>query len=440
MSTLDLSPLRAHFPSLQLEVADQPAVFLDNPAGTQVPQQVIDAISNYYLHANANVGGGFLTSKRTDDTIRGAREAMADMLGAASPDEIVFGPNMTTLTFGLSRAIGRTLKAGDEILVTTLDHNANIDPWVALEQQGIVIKRADVNIPECTLNMDDLLSKIGERTKLVAIGYASNATGTINDIAPIIARAREVGALTFVDAVQYAPHGPIDVQALGCDFLACSAYKFFGPHIGILYGRYELLESLPAYKLRPAKDKAPNRWETGTQNHECLAGVTAAVDYLAMVGREYGSAVRAAFVSDANGSRNALVAAMQTAFLSTSGRRQEIVLGMAALQSYESELCQQLIAGLQQIPDLTIWGITEPSRMHERVPTVACTAKRIAPEALASQLGERGIFTWSGNYYALALMERLGLQERGGALRIGIAHYNTPAEVERLLETLEELV
>ncbi|MBC8077914.1 MAG: cysteine desulfurase-like protein, partial [Chloroflexales bacterium] len=310
MNTLDLSPLRAHFPSLQLEVNGRPAVFLDNPAGTQVPQQVIDAITGYLLHANANTGGAFLTSQRTDETIAAARLAMADMLGC-DPDEIVFGQNMTTLAFALSRAIGRTLRAGDEIVVTTLDHDANIAPWVALEEQGVVIRRANIHVPDCTLDMPALLDLIGARTRLVAVGYASNAAGTINDLAPIIARAHAVGALVFVDAVQYAPHGPIDVRALGCDFLACSSYKFFGPHLGILYGRRALLESLPAYKVRPAKDKAPDRWETGTKNHECMAALPAIADYFATIGRDYGGSF---------GDRLAGYA----------GRRRELLAGMEA--------------------------------------------------------------------------------------------------------------
>jgi cysteine desulfurase family protein (TIGR01976 family) len=416
---LDLSPLRAHFPSLQLEVGGRPAVFLDNPAGTQVPQQVIDAITGYLLHANANTGGAFLTSQRTDEMIAAARQAMADMLGC-DPDEVVFGPNMTTLAFALSRAIGRTLSAGDEIVVTTLDHDANVAPWVALEEHGAVIRRADIHVPDCTLDTPGLLDLIGERTRVVAVGYASNAVGTINDLKPIIARAHEVGAVVFVDAVQYAPHGPIDVRDLGCDFLACSSYKFFGPHLGILYGRRELLESLPAYKVRPAKDKAPDRWETGTKNHECMAALPAIADYLAMIGRDYGGNF---------GDRLA----------GYEGRRRELLAGMEALRAYEAALCQRLLAGLGQIKGLQVWGIADPQRAHQRVPTVSMTWDRATPDLTARYLGEQGIFVWSGNYYAISLMERLGLEGQGGAVRIGLAHYNTAAEVDRLVETLEEL-
>lgn len=418
MTELDLAFVREQFPALHQEIGGQPVVFLDNPAGTQVPQTVIDAVSDYFASSNANTGGAFATSKRTDAVLRDARQAMADLLGASSPQEIVFGPNMTTLTFGLSRALGRTLNAGDEILVTTLDHDANIAPWVALEELGIVIRRAAINVPDCTLDMADLLGNINERTRLVAVGYASNASGTINDLAPIISLAHDVGALVFVDAVQYAPHGPIDVQALGCDFLACSAYKFFGPHIGILWGRGELLESLPAYKVRPAKDAAPYKFETGTQNHECIAGVTAAVNYLATIGQRFG-------------------APFAGKYSATSGRRHELLVGLEALMAYEAGLCQQLIAGLQQIEGMRIWGITEASRSHERVPTIACTWNAMNPADTAAYLADQGVFVWSGNYYALSLMERLGLQDQGGAVRIGISHYNTAAEIDRTLELLD---
>jgi cysteine desulfurase family protein (TIGR01976 family) len=418
MTPIDLSPLRAQFPSLGLEVGGSPAVYLDNPAGTQVPQAVADAVSHYFLNANANTGGAFETSRRTDATILGARQAMADMLGAASPSEIAFGPNMTTLTFSLSRAIGRLLSPGDEVLVTTLDHDANIAPWAALAERGVVVRQADVQVPDCTLDMDDLLGKINARTKVVAVGYASNASGTINALGPIVEAAHAVGAWVFVDAVQYAPHGPIDVQALGCDFLACSAYKFFGPHIGVLWGRPELMEAIPAYKVRPAKDAAPYKFETGTQNHECLAGVSAAVDYIAGVGRRFGGDFAARHAGAA-------------------GRRRDILLGLEAMKEYESLLCQQLIGGLQQIEGLRIWGITDPARAHERVPTIACTWEVMDAPETAQYLADNGVFVWSGNYYALALMERLGLQERGGAVRIGISHYNTAAEIDRTLELLD---
>ena len=287
MQALDLSSYRRYFPSLAQVVNGKQAVYFDNPGGTQVAQQVVDAMVSYFREANANTHGAFLTSKRTDLVIASARRAMADFLHAASPDEIVFGPNMTTLTFAFSRAFGKTLQPGDEIVVTVLDHDANVAPWLALQEHGVVIRTVDVHPENVTLNMEDMRAKITGRTRLIAIGYASNAVGTINDVATIIRWAREVGALTWIDAVQFAPHGPIDVQMLDVDFLVCSSYKFFGPHLGILYGKTEHLEKFPAYKVRPASDKAPDRWETGTQNHEGLAGLVGVMDYLALLGREY---------------------------------------------------------------------------------------------------------------------------------------------------------
>src|SRR6266699_399251 len=288
MQPLDLSSYRHYFPSLKQEIHGKQVIYFDNPGGTQVPLQVIDGMVAYFREANANTMGAFATSRRTDEMIAHARSAMADFLHAASPGEIVFGPNMTTLTFAFSRAIGKTLQAGDEIVVTVLDHDANVAPWLALqEERGVVIRTVDVHPENVTLDMEDMRNKINARTKVVAVGYASNAAGTINDVATIIRWAHEVGALTWIDAVQFATHGPIDVQQLDADFLVCSSYKFFGPHLGILYGKAEHLERFPAYKVRPASNSAPDRWETGTQNHEGLAGLVGTIDYLAMVGREH---------------------------------------------------------------------------------------------------------------------------------------------------------
>ncbi len=280
---LDLSSYRRYFPSLEQDVNGKQAIYFDNPGGTQVVQQVVDAMVSYFREANANTHGAFLTSKRTDQVIAAARTAMADFLHAASSNEIVFGPNMTTLTFAFSRAIGKMLQPGDEIL----DHDANVAPWLALQERGLVIRTVDVHPEDVRLDMEDMRAKISERTRVVAVGYASNAVGTINDMATIIRWAHEVGALVWIDAVQFAPHGPIDVQLLDADFLVCSSYKFFGPHLGILYGKAEHLEKFPAYKVRPASNSIPDRWETGTQNHEGLAGLTGVIDYLAMLGREY---------------------------------------------------------------------------------------------------------------------------------------------------------
>jgi len=409
---LDVDWVREQFPALKETVNGQLAVFFDAPGGTQVPQRVIDAISEYLSKWNANLGGAFLTSQRSDLIVEQAHEAMADFLNCA-PDEVVFGANMTTLTFALSRAIGRELKSGDELLVTCLDHDANVSPWVCLEERGAKVRTADIRPTDCTLDMFDLQAKIRRTTKLVAVGWAANAVGTINDVREAVRMARVVGALTFVDAVHYAPHGLIDVKALDTDFLACSSYKFFGPHQGILYGKREQLLRLRPYKLRVCSEKLPDRWETGTQNHECMAGVTAAVDYIAEVGRRHSS--------------------------EGLTRREAIVAGYEVFQQYERELAGRLIAGLLEISGLTFYGITDPAKAEQRTPTVAIRLEGYSPRDLAMRLGERGIFTWDGNYYAINLAERLGVQQSGGMLRIGLAHYNTMEEVERLLTDLRDL-
>jgi cysteine desulfurase family protein (TIGR01976 family) len=404
MSPFDPHAVRPLFPALALEVDGRPAAYLDGPGGTQVPRQVIDAIAGYLTHSNANSHGAFLTSARTDAVIAAAHEAMADLLGCA-PAETVFGPNMTTLTFAVSRAIGRELGPGDEIVVTRLDHDANVAPWRALEERGVTVREVDVDVEDCTLDWADFESKVNARTKLVAVGYASNAVGTINDVARAAALARSVGALSYVDAVHYAPHGPIDVRALGCDFLACSVYKFFGPHIGVLYGKAEHLERLRPYKVRPASDAAPDRWMTGTQNHECLAGVVAAVDYLASLGRG-------------------------------ADRRAALLDAMSQIKDYERGLSERLVAGLLQIPGLTFYGIRDPERFDGRTPTVSFRLAGRTPREVAAALGERGIFVWDGNYYALSLSERLGVEPSGGMVRVGLAHYNTADEVDDLLAAL----
>jgi cysteine desulfurase family protein (TIGR01976 family) len=423
---LDLSSYRRYFPALAQNINGKQAIYFDNPGGTQVAQQVIDAMVNYLREANANTNGAFVTSQRTDQVIVAARSAMADFLHAASPSEIVFGPNMTTLTFAFSRAIGKTLQPGDEIVVTILDHDANVAPWLALQERGVVIRTVDVHAEDVTLDMEDMLAKIGERTKLVALGYASNAVGTINDVATVIDWAHQVGALAWIDAVQYAPHGPIDVQTLDADFLVCSSYKFFGPHLGILYGKSEHLQRFPAYKVRPASDMAPDRWETGTQNHEGLAGLVGAVDYLALLGREQSIHYSGRFNVDAMS-------------CSYSQKQRELKLAMQAIMDYELELAAQLLAGLREIKGLRVYGITNPQDLTRRVPTVACTIEGYSPRELAEYLAAQGIFAWDGNYYALGVMERLGLEEHGGALRLGMAHYNTHDEIERVLGALEQL-
>jgi cysteine desulfurase family protein (TIGR01976 family) len=417
----NLSPVRDQFPALrQTDENGRPFVYFDGPGGTQVPQAVIDAIADYLAHANANTHGAYLTSQRTDQTILDARQAMADFLNATSPGEIVFGPNMTTLTFNISRAIARELRPGDEIIVTRLDHDANIAPWLALEEKGIVVRHADFNPADCSLDMEWLASLINERTRLVAVGYASNAVGTINDVRRIGELAHAVGAWIYVDAVHYAPHGPIDVQAIDADFLVCSAYKFFGCHAGALYGRYELLDRLQAYKVRPAEDVPPDKFETGTKNHEGMAGTTAAINYLADLGAEFG----APFADQYPG---------------FEGRRLHLKTAMSAIRAYERPLVGRMISGLQAILGVTIYGITDPARFDQRAPTVAFRLEGYTPRQVAERLGQAGIFVWDGNYYALAVTERLGVEESGGMVRVGIAHYNTAAEVDRLLAVANDL-
>lgn len=412
--------VRSEFPSLQQTAAGRPIVFMDGPGGTQVHGSVIEAISRYLIEANSNFHGAFLYSRRTDEIIDAARQAMADLLNAARPEEIVFGPNMTTLTFNLSRAIGQTLSPGDEAVVTRLDHDANIAPWLALQELGIVIRYVDFDPADCTLDMTSLEEAITPRTRLVALGYASNAVGSVNDIARAVQLAHGVGAWVYVDAVHYVPHGPVDVQALGCDFLVCSAYKFFGPHQGALYGRYELLESLPAYKVRPADDAPPHKFETGTQSFEAMAGTTAAVEYLASVGKRYGAEF-----------------ALQ--FPGFEGHRLDLKAGLAAINAYERDLCHKLVVGLGEIPGLRIYGIADLDRFDQRVPTVSFTLDGLAPREIADRLAEANIFCWNGNFYALAVTERLGLEQRGGLLRVGLVHYNTADEVDLLLGVLADL-
>ncbi len=411
-AALDTSWIRAQFPSLQTKVNGQPAAFLDGPAGTQVPTQVMHAIQNYLMSANANTGGAFLTSRRSDEMIANARAAMADFFHCEK-DEVVFGQNMTTITFAVSRAIARELKAGDEILLTTLDHDANFSPWKALEEKGIVTRQVDIREADCTLDLEDLKRKLNDKTRLVAVGYASNAVGTINPVGGITKLAHAAGALVYIDAVHYAPHGLIDVKALDCDFLVCSPYKFFGPHMGTLYGKREHLQRFRPYKVRPCTEEVPGRWESGTQVHELIAGIGAAVEYLAGLG----------WHSDP----------------SAKTRREALASAYRTTGAYETRLVWRLIDELQSIPGVRIYGITDPQRSAERCSTLSLRIGNHHPTAMANYLGERGIFTWDGNYYALNLSERLGVELQGGMLRIGLVHYNTMEEVERLLTALREI-
>jgi len=409
---LDLGWIRSQFPSFVETVNGRPAAYLDGPGGTQVPQRVMDAIRDYLEHSNANTHGAYATSARTDKTIAAARSAMADFFHCDA-DEVVFGPNMTSLTFAMSRAMGRELGPGDEIVVTLLDHDANFSPWLALEEKGVTVRPVGIRESDCTLDLDDMARKINQRTRVVAVGYASNAVGTINPVKEIVDMAHRVGALAYIDAVHYAPHGPIDVGSLDCDFLVCSTYKFFGPHVGVLFGTREHLQRLTPFKVRANTNEIPYRWEQGTLNHEGIAGITACVEYLAEIGRRLSPQV--------------------------SSRRAALEAAFEAIVPYERALCERLVRGLGTIPGVKLYGIAEPARFGERCPTLALRIEGHTPLELARGLGERGFFTWDGNYYALNLTERLDVEKDGGFLRIGLCHYNTVDEVDALLRGLREI-
>jgi cysteine desulfurase family protein (TIGR01976 family) len=409
----NVEQVRRQFPALARQINGQPAAYFDGPAGSQVPTRVIDAVSRYFAETNANHGGVFTTSRASDAILHQAHRAVADLLGTPDPDLIAFGANMTTLTFALSRALGQTWKPGDKVIVTCLDHDANVTPWVlAARDAGATVRHVGIHAEDATLDLEDLQRTLCPRTRLVAVGAASNAVGTLNPLRQIADWTHAAGGQLFVDAVHYAPHALIDVEAWDCDYLACSVYKFFGPHIGILYGKRRQLEGLPAYKLRPAPDDLPDRWMTGTQSHEGIAGTLAAVEYLADLGR--------AVVRHVNDRRAALRGAYE------------------AIVSYERELCRESLRGLAELRNVKVYGITDPARLAERVPTISLTHARRSPREVAEHLDRRGIFAWHGNFYALALSEALGLEPEG-MVRIGLLHYNTSEEVKRLLAAMAEL-
>ncbi len=406
--------IRRQFPALARKVNERPAIYLDGPAGTQVPQSVIDAMADYLRYRNANHGGVFVTSRESDAMLHEAHAAAADLLNADDADCVFFGQNMTSLTFAISRSLARTWNQDDEIVVTRLDHDANVSPWVmAAADAGATVRYVAIDKSDCTLDLDDFRAKINDRTRLVAVGCASNASGSVNAVQTICGWARDVGAVSFLDAVHFAPHVRIDVTEFGCDFLACSAYKFFGPHTGIMWGRRELLEELVAYKVRPAPDDLPGKWMTGTQSHESIAGTLAAIEYLADLGRE------------AAGDHGL-------------SRRDALSAAYAAISVYERQLVLHLLEGLARIEAVRVWGITDAGRVAERLPTVSITHDRLTATEVAQHLAERGIFVWNGNYYALQLTETLGL-EPAGMVRIGLTHYNTIDEVDRLLEEITKL-
>jgi cysteine desulfurase family protein (TIGR01976 family) len=409
MTSFDVEALRRRFPALSIEQDGRPIALFDGPGGTQVPESVINAVATYYRTSNANTDGAFLTSGRSDAVIAGAHEAMAEMIGAADASEIKFGANMTSLTFHVSRSIAATMAPGDEIVVTGLDHHGNVDPWLRIAaDRGLTIRTWEPRLDDCTLDVADLDGLLGPRTKLVAVGWASNAVGTINPVAEVVRRAHAAGAWTYVDAVHAAPHLPIDVRELGTDFLACSTYKFFGPHAGVLYGRADVLDALPTYKLTPAHD----RFETGTQNHEGFAGVIAAVGYLADVGVSHGGASPAASLGE------------------------RVRAAMVAIRGYEMELYGQLVDGLEAIEGLRLYGITDRAHFADRTPTAALTLAGHTPRAISEALGRDGIATWDGDFYAMGLIDRLGLADSGGVVRIGLTHYNTAEEVDRVVSSI----
>ncbi len=415
---LDPSLIRSNFPSL-----DRNAIFFDNPGGTQIARPSLDRIQKYLLEYNANHEGVFATSIASDAILAEAHAAMADFLNADGPEEIVFGNNMTTLTLHISRSIARTWNPGDEIVVTRLDHDANISPWLlAAEDRGCKVTWIDFDVEDGTLKLDEFEQALARKPKMVAFGYASNALGTVNPVRKIIEMAHAANSWVYVDAVQYAPHGPIDVQSLGADFLVCSAYKFFGPHAGALYGRAELLEQLKAYKVRPATDTLPGKWETGTQNHEGIAGVLGALEYLQWVGQTFG--------------------AEQEEGLQEKGyslRRMDLKKAMTAIRAHEFELSRALLTTLESVPRLRLYGLTDPFRLDERVPTFSFRMEGKTPREVAQALARENIYVWDGNYYALAVTERLGVEDSGGMVRVGAVHYNTLNEIARLGEALKKV-
>lgn len=420
--SFDLEAVRSQFPALSILDNGVRRIYFDNPAGTQVPASVAAAVSGCLLTKNANLGGYFASSTDADRVVESARSAMADFLNAPSPDEIIFGQNMTTITLHLSRSIGRLFEPGDEIVLSRMCHDANVWPWALMARDlGLEIKWLSFDRSTFEFDLDEVDELLTDRTRLLCFGGASNLTGTINDAAAICAKARDAGVITYIDAVQSAPHIATDVQDLGCDFLVCSAYKFFGPHQGILWGRRELLEGLEPYKVRPAPETIPDCFETGTPSVEGLAGVAATVNYLAWIGET---------MADDHVER----------WSHLSGRCRQLHAAMDCMFDYEKGLACRLVDGLMQIEGIEVQGISAPEAMHRRVPTVAFTHDTVRSDAIARSLGERNIFVWSGHNYAIEVAKTLGIYDSGGAVRIGPVHYNSQAEVDDLLAALASIV
>lgn len=417
----EIQTVRSQFPSLHPKHPDTPRVYFDNPAGTQVPRRVIDRMVNCLIETNANVGGFFETSKSVESLITETREALADFLNAKSTEEIIFGQNMTSLTFHLAHALEEHIRPGDEIVLTRMDHDANISPWLLLAKRNEChVRWLDFNPETYEYDLTSLDRIITNKTRLIAVNYASNLTGTINPVTTIREYAEQINAWLFVDAVQFAPHRLIDVQDLECDFLVCSAYKFFGPHLGVLWGNKDVIYNLRPDKVRPAPDELPQRFETGTLSHEGIAGTLGAIEYLASLGTMQGASLR------------------RQAHEST--RRTALRQAMLAVGSYEQQLVSYLIAGLKNLAGIKVHGITADRNIKNRVPTVAITHERKSPSEIAQQLAQHNIYVWSGHNYAIEATHRLGLANSGGVLRIGLVHYNTVQEIDKLLEILGEVV
>ena len=406
LSDFAAAQARRHFPALALTDAGRPRVYFDNPAGTQVPQQVVDRTVDCLVNRNANLGGYFATTMAAGELVDEAHRACADFYNAATPAEIVFGQNMTTLTFHMSRCLGRKFRKGDEIVLSRMDHDANVAPWLLLaEDLGLTVRWMDFDTGTYEFPDDALTRVLSDRTRLVAMGMASNCTGTVNDTKRFAAQARAAGAIVYLDAVQFAPHYAIDVQELGADIVVSSAYKWFGPHQGVLWGRKDLLAETFGYKVRPAGEDLPHKFETGTLSHEGMAGCLGAIEYLEQFG-------------------------------TGETRAKRISSAWTAMAAYEQKLTLKLIEGLRSFKGLTVRGITSANAMHRRVPTVSFTLDGHHPQALAKAFAADNIFVWSGHNYAIEPVTRMGLMDKGGVLRVGLAHYNTEAEVDALLSSL----
>jgi cysteine desulfurase family protein (TIGR01976 family) len=418
----DVPYVRRQFPALGRSIDGHPVAYFDSPGGTQVPQLVLDAVTDYLVNHNSNTHGYFAATVETDHMLADARDALADLLGC-SWDEVAFGANTTTLNFLLAHSLARDLIPGDEVVITEIDHEANRGPWISLQDRGVVVREVPVDAATCTLDWGAFEGIVNERTRIVAVVWASNAVGTINDVARVVELARSVGALTVIDAVHYALHGVIDVAALGCDFLLCSAYKFFAPHVGVLYARRAVAEVVRPLRLRTQLRETPFKFETGTLDHEGIAGTTAAVEFIADMGRHH---LRRVAADPLLGARLA----------GLDGRRRQIAAGMIASEAYEQPLARHLIHRLREIPGVTVYG---PPDGHARTSTVAFTVGDLRSEEVCRSLGREGLFLWDGHFYAIRLVERLGLLDRGGLVRAGLAPYTTPDEVERLLAGVRRL-